>query len=102
MTFAADTGAYDHIMRNGELPKLPIRESEMSSKGECYVGAGAEEIPNEGQSQIEGVLEGGQAAKLTVQRGKVHRNLAAIRRVVQGGNRVVCLTKMRTESIRAV
>ena len=53
VTFAADTGAYDHIMRKGELPKLPIRESEMSSKGESYVGAGAEEIPNEGQSQIE-------------------------------------------------
>ena len=26
---------------------------------------------------------------MTVQRGKVHRNLAAIRRVVQAGNRVV-------------
>ena len=89
VTFAADTGAFDHIMRNGELPSHPVTESEMSKKGEAYVGAGEEEIPNEGQSQIEGVLEGGQPANMTVQRGKVHRSLAAIRRVVQAGNRVV-------------
>ena len=57
--------------------------------GEAYIGAGKEEIPNEGQTRVEGVLEGGQPAKLTVQRGGVHRNLAAIRRMVQSGNRVV-------------
>ena len=76
-------------MRNGELPDHPIVESEMSQKGGAYVGAGEEEIPNEGQTQVGGILEGGHQARLTVQRGKVHRNLAAIRRVVQAGNRVV-------------
>ena len=89
VTWAADTGAYDHIMSNEELPGHPISESEMSKRGEAYIGAGKEEIPNEGQTKVEGMLEGGQPAKLTVQRGRVHRNLAAIRRMVQSGNRVV-------------
>ena len=82
ITMAADTGAVDHIMRMEESPGHQINESEMSKKGEAYVGAGEEEISNEGQTQIDGMLEGGQPAWMTVQRGKVYRNLAAIRRVL--------------------
>ena len=51
----------------------------MSKTGEAYVGAGGEEIENVGQTEIEGYLNDGKKAKMTVQRGKVHWSLAAIR-----------------------
>ncbi len=36
VTFVADSGAWDHIVKEDELPEMKVEPSEMSKKGECY------------------------------------------------------------------
>ena len=86
---AADSGAYDHVVRKDELPGYDVIPSAMSQSGESYVGAGGEDIPNLGQVKVECKMQDGQDGFITVQKAKVHRNLASISKMVKAGNKVV-------------
>ena len=51
----------------------------MSARGEGYVGAGGDKIDNLGQMTVEGSMDNGQKAWITVQKAKVHRNSASVK-----------------------
>ena len=89
ITFAADSGAFDHVVGEEALPGYQATPSAMSAKGESYVGAGGDAIPNLGQIEVLGELDNGQGAWIKVQKARVHRNLASISKIVQGGNKVI-------------
>ena len=86
---AADSGAYDHVAKEEEFQGYSVADSEMSKRGESYVGAGGDDIKNLGQVSAECQMENGQEGHITVQKAKVRRNLASISKMVQAGNRVV-------------
>ena len=89
ITFAADSGAFDHVVGEEALPGYQATPSAMSAKGESYVGAGGDAIPNLGQIEVLGELDNGQGAWIKVQKARVHRNLASVNQIVKGGNRVI-------------
>ena len=89
VVFAADSGAFDHVISKDELPGYEVGQSAMSANGESYIGAGGDEIPNLGQLSVEGALDNGQSAWITVQKAGVHRNLASGKQIVGRGNRVI-------------
>ena len=60
-----------------------------SRRGQTYMSAGGEKLPNLGQKRLEVVTSEGNPAKATFQCADVTRALCAVYRIFDKGNRVI-------------
>ena len=70
-------------------PEVPIRESPGSLRGQAYIAAGHERIPNIGQKVLSVVTNEGHQAKAVYQIAEVTRPLTATGQTCDRGNIVV-------------
>lgn len=84
-----DSGAAESVAPVSLAPWVGMKESAGSRKGQVYVSASGERIPNLGEKSMEVVTGEGRSAKATFQVADVTRALCSISRVCDQGNRVV-------------
>ena len=89
MILTLDSGACESVLPSGSISRIPLRESKGSKEGLTYVVANGEEIPNEGEKRMMAWGQDNVLRSLTMQAAQVNKPLLAVRKVTQGGNRVV-------------
>ena len=52
LEITVDSGAGNSVANGDNFPGIPREESEGSRRGQSYVGAGGEKIPNRGQKRF--------------------------------------------------
>ena len=102
LRFTVDSGAGETVMNRDELPGIPVIPSPGSKRGQHYVTASDERIPNEGEKEFVGTLNSWQQDTrgnwkksesvqkgLKVQVADVTHPLMAVKKLCQGNHRVV-------------
>ena len=90
VTMTADTGAVNHVVTTATVPHLKLKETAASKSGASFTGAEGSKLPNLGEKDIHGFTNEGLAVDMTWQvAGKLRKNLAAISKVCDQGNRAV-------------
>ena len=84
-----DSGAAESVAPLDMAPWVSMMESPGSRRGQTYVSASGEKLPNLGQKTLDAVTEEGRGAKATFQVADVTRALCSISRVCDQGNRVI-------------
>ena len=89
LAMVMDSGAAESVAPMNLAPWVSLTESAGSRKGQVYVSASGERIPNLGEKSMEVVTDEGRSARATFQVADVTRALCSISRVCDQGNRVV-------------
>ena len=84
-----DSGAAESVGPPSMAPEVPIRESPGSLRGQAYIAAGHERIPNMGQKVLTVVTNEGNQAKVLYQVAEVTRPLTAVGSTCDQGNVVI-------------
>ena len=84
-----DSGAADNVTNRQTAPKVPVRPSEGSRRGQKYVAANGEKIMNEGEQELQVVTEEGAKANVKYQITDVKRPLMSVGKLCDRGNRVI-------------
>ena len=84
-----DSGAAESVGPPSMAPGVPIHESPGSRKGQAYIAAGGERIPNIGQRILSVVTNEGHEAQALYQMAEVTRPLTAVGSTCDRGNVVV-------------
>ena len=84
-----DSGAAESVMPPGEVPEIPIKESEGHKKGINYVAANGSKMPNLGEKSIKFNTRDGTNSGITFQITHARKPLASVSKIVQKGN---CVT----------
>ena len=84
-----DCGTAESVAPPSMAPGVPIEESPGSRKGQHYVSASKERLPNMGQQQMRVVTIEGRNSKVMYQVAEVGRPLTAVRAACDAGNIVV-------------
>ena len=89
ISMVMDSGAAESVAPSDLAPWVEVSESPGSQRGQVYVSASGERIPNLGQKQLEVVTDEGKSATATFQVAEVTRALCSISRVCDQGNQVI-------------
>ena len=84
-----DSGAADSVAPASMAPWIPVEESPGSRKGQHYLSASGDRIPNLGQKRLSVVTEEGHPTCTTYQIADVTRPLCAVSRMCDSGNKVI-------------
>ena len=84
-----DSGASDNVTKRDNFPNAQVLETEASASGLTYTAAGGAEIANEGACTPNFQTVNGENCCMTFQVAEINNTIAAVSRVVGGGNRVV-------------
>ena len=84
-----DSGAAESVGPPIMAPGVPIHESPGSRRGQAYIAAGHERIPNLGQQVLSVVTNEGQEAQALYQIAEVTRPLTAVGSTCDRGNVVI-------------
>ena len=85
----SDSGAAESVVPSAFLPQFPTRETDQSLNGEEFVAANGSIIENEGEKRCTVFTQDGVKRAMTFQVTGVHKALASVSRIVDGGARVV-------------
>jgi len=88
-----DSGAAESVAPASMLPWVEVEESEGSRRGQTYMSASGDRLPNLGEKQFEFVTDAGRAATATYQIADVTRALCSVSRVCDKGNTVTFTSK---------
>lgn len=83
------SGAAESVAPEKLAPWIPTRPSKGSARGQTYVSASGEKLPNQGEKQLELMTDEGEWARATFQVADVTRPLCSVSRVCGQGNKVV-------------
>ena len=83
-----DSGAAESIAPPSVAPWVKIEESDGSRRGQTYLSASGDRLPNLGEKKLDVTTSGGQAATATYQVADVTRALCAVSRICDKGNTV--------------
>ena len=70
-------------------PWVPMRESEGSRRGQTYLSASGDKLPNLGEKKFDMMTSEGKWAQATFQVAEVTRPLCSVSKMCDKGNRVV-------------
>ena len=84
-----DSGAAESVAPPTMAPWVKAQASEGSKKGQSYLSASGDRLPNLGEKTMDVVTDNGIPAKSTYQIANVTRALCAVSRVCDKGNTVV-------------
>ena len=84
-----DSGAAESVAPPSMAPRVPIHESPGSRRGQAYIAAGHERIPNLGQQVLNVVTNEGHEANALYQMAEVTRPLTAVGQTCDRGNIVL-------------
>ena len=84
-----DSGAAESVAPVGMAPWVPKRESEGSKRGQTYLSASGDKLPNLGEKQFDMLTSEGNWAQATFQVAEVTRPLCSVSKICDKGNRVV-------------
>ena len=84
-----DSGAAETVGPPEMAPHLKIRPSVGSQRGQHYISASKQRLPNLGQQTLHAVTEDYQPAAMTFQIAEVSRPLSAVGEITDKGNVVV-------------
>ena len=84
-----DSGAAESVGPPEMAPHLKIRPSVGSQRGQHYISASKQRLPNLGQQTLHAVTEDYQSAAMTFQIAEVSRPLSAVGEITDKGNVVV-------------
>ena len=84
-----DSGAAESVISPGMLKEIPIRESEGSRAGLCYVAANGGKMPNMGEKHVRFKTKEGLQSSVLFQVTHARKPLASVSRIVAKGNKVV-------------
>ena len=84
-----DSGAIKHVTNRKTMPQVPVRPSAGSKRGQCFISATGDRAPNEGEQEVHGYTEGGDAAMMTIQVTDVQKTLFSVSEITDRGNRVI-------------
>ena len=84
-----DSGAAASVAPPSMAPGVSVLESEGSRRGQCYLSASGERIPNLGQQRIRIVTEEGRDYEALFQVAEVTRPLSSVSQICDKGNVVV-------------
>eukprot|EP00971_Amphidinium_carterae_P337087 6473751-Amphidinium_carterae.1 len=84
-----DSGASESVAPPGMAPNFPMRESVGSRRGQHYVSASGNRIPNLGEQHLQVMTDDGVRRGVTFQVTEVTRPLCSVARMCALGNRVI-------------
>ena len=84
-----DSGAAESVAPERMAPWVPKRESEGSRRGQTYLSASGDKLPNMGEKQFDMMPPEGSWAQATFQMAEVTRPLCSVSKICDKGNRVV-------------
>ena len=84
-----DSGAAESVAPADIAPWVPISESVGSKRGQTYMSACGEKLPNLGEKQMKVWTSEGKPAMATFQCADVTRPLCSVSKICDQGNRVV-------------
>ena len=86
ITFTADSGAVDHVIRKDEADWFPLKDTAMSKAGKNYTAANGGIIRNYGGRELKGKTESKYPFQMNVQVTDARKNLASLPKMVEEGN----------------
>ena len=84
-----DSGAAQSVAPPSMAPGVPIEESPGSQRGQQYVSASGDRMPNMGQQKLQVQTSKGRDAKVLYQIAEVSRPLTAVSQTCDNGNWVL-------------
>jgi len=84
-----DSGCGASVAPPGMCPTYPIEESEGSRRGQEFMSASENTMPNLGEQKLEVVLDSGKATALKYQIADVSRALNAVTEICDAGHHVI-------------
>jgi hypothetical protein len=84
-----DSGAAESVATESMAPWVTKRESEGSRRGQTYLSASGDKLPNLGEKRFDIVTSEGNWAQATFQVAQVTRPLCSVSKMCDKGNRVV-------------
>ena len=84
-----DSGAARSVMNPADVPEYPLMSSEGQRRGQHFVGAGGERMPNLGQKTIPLMTLDGQGKAATFQAAKVRKPLLAVSASCDAGQLII-------------
>jgi len=84
-----DSGCGASVAPPGMCPTYPIEESEGSRRGQEFMSASENTMPNLGEQKLEGVLDSGRPIALKYQIADVSRALNAVTEICDAGHHVI-------------
>ena len=84
-----DSGAAASVAPPNMAPNISVLESEGSRRGQCYLSASGERIPNLGQQRIRVVTEEGNKHEAVFQVAEVTRPLSSVSQICDRGHVVI-------------
>ena len=84
-----DSGAARSVMNPADVPEYPLMTSEGQRKGQHFVGAGGERMPNLGQKTVPLMTMDGQGKAATFQAAQVRKPLLAVSASCDAGQLVI-------------
>ena len=83
-----DSGAAESVAPTSMAPWIKVEESEGSRRGQTYMSASGDRLPNLGEKKFDIVTESGMSATATYQVADVTRALCSVSRVCDKGSTV--------------
>lgn len=84
-----DSGAAESVPPERLAPWVPTRPSRGSARGQTYVSASGDKLPNRREKHLELMTDEGEWARATFQVAEVTRPLCSVSRMCDQGNRVI-------------
>ena len=84
-----DSGAAESVAPESMAPWVPMRESEGSRRGQTYLSASGDKLPNLGEKKFDMMTSEGNWAQATFQVAEVTRPLCSVSKICDKGNRVI-------------
>jgi hypothetical protein len=84
-----DSGAAESVAPESMAPWVPKQESEGSKRGQTYLSASGDKLPNLGEKKFDMMTAEGHWAQATFQVAEVTRPLCSVSKMCDKGNRVV-------------
>jgi len=84
-----DSGAAESVAPESMAPWIPMKESEGSKRGQTYLSASGDKLPNLGEKKFDMMTVEGHWAQATFQVAEVTRPLCSVSKMCDKGNRVV-------------
>jgi len=89
VSIAIDSGACDSVIAPEDVPEQKVHESPESRRGENFLSATGEEIPNLGDVRLPLYLREGTVKGMIMKAAPVSKPLGSVKKICQAGHRVV-------------
>ena len=84
-----DSGCNESVAPKEMCPDYPVKDSPGSLRGQHYISASKDRIPNEGEQILNVVSTDGDSSRMKYQMADVSRPLNAVSEICDAGNRVM-------------